>query len=194
VFGLLLAAATAPLCAQQRPCEGGPVIVVTAVKVMDGQFENYMEYLNGTWRKSMGASKETGLVADYRVYSAQAHDADEADLYLVTTYPNMAAFDGIDAKMDPIMAKVTRMTPAGGRGIGKADGDAHHPGQPDDARAGVQVVAQIQASGAKTGRSIACAGTRRRRVRSAWRRCRLADDACSSLAWPPQAPLPVTRA
>ena len=109
MFGLLLAAATAPLCAQQRPCEGGTVIVVTAVKVMDGQFENYMEYLNGTWRKSMGASKETGLVADYRVYSAQAHDADEADLYLVTTYPNMAAFDGIDAKMDPIMAKVTRM-------------------------------------------------------------------------------------
>lgn len=109
LFCLLLAAAAAPLGAQQRPYEDGPVIVVTAVKVMDGQFENYMEYLNGTWRKSMEASKEAGLVAEYRVYSAQAHDPEEADLYLVTTYPNMAAFDGLDAKMDPIMAKVTRM-------------------------------------------------------------------------------------
>ena len=43
------------------------------------------------------------------MYGAQAHNPNEADLYLVTTYPNMAAFDGMDAKMDPILAKVTKM-------------------------------------------------------------------------------------
>lgn len=105
----LLLALPGSLGAQQRPYADGPVIVVTAIKVMDGQFENYMEYLNGTWRKSMEASKEAGLVTDFRVYSAQAHNPNEADLYLVTTYRNMASFDGIDEKMDPIMAKVTRM-------------------------------------------------------------------------------------
>ncbi len=106
---LLLAVVAAPVLAQQRPYANGPVIVVSAIKVMDGQFENYMAYLNGNWRASMQAAKEAGIVTEYHVYSAQAHNPNEADLYLVTTYPNMAAFDGIDEKMDPIMAKVTKM-------------------------------------------------------------------------------------
>lgn len=106
---LLLVAAAAPAIAQEKPYADGPVIVVSAIKVVDGQFENYMAYLNSTWRPVQEASKEAGLIIDYRVYSAQAHNPNEADLYLVTTYPNMAAFDGIDQKMDPIMAKVTKM-------------------------------------------------------------------------------------
>ena len=106
---LFLAIAAAPAIAQEKPYTDGPVVVVSAIKVMDGQFENYMAYLNGTWRKIQEASKEAGYVLDYRVYSAQARNPDDPDLYLVTTYPNMAAFDGSDAKMDPIMAKVTKM-------------------------------------------------------------------------------------
>ena len=106
---LLAIAAAASALAQQKPYADGPVIVVSAIKVMDGQFEYYMAYLHGTWRKVQDASKEAGLVTEYHVYSAQAHNPNEADLYLVVTYPNMAAFDGIDEKMDPIQAKVTKM-------------------------------------------------------------------------------------
>ena len=106
---LLLAVVAVPASAQERPYTDGPVVIVSAVKVMDGQFENYMAFLNGTWRPMMQASKDAGIVSDFHVYGAQAHNPDEADLYLVTTYPNMAAFDDIDAKMDPIMAKVTKM-------------------------------------------------------------------------------------
>ena len=106
---LLLAVVAAPVLAQQRPYTDGPVIVVSAIKVLDGQFENYMAYLDGNWRASMQAAKEAGIVTEYHVYSAQAHNPNEADLYLVATYPNMATFDGIDEKMDPIMAKVTKM-------------------------------------------------------------------------------------
>jgi hypothetical protein len=106
---LLLALVAVPASAQERPYSDGPIIIVSAVKVMDGQFENYMAFLNGTWRPMMQASKDAGIVSDFHVYGAQAHNPNEADLYLVTTYPNMAAFDDIDAKMDPIMAKVTKM-------------------------------------------------------------------------------------
>lgn len=95
--------------AQQRPYADGPVTIVTSVKVVDGQFENYMAYLDSTWRRVMEESKTAGIVSDFRVYSAQAHTPDEADLFLVVTYPNMAAFDGMDAKMDPIQAKITKM-------------------------------------------------------------------------------------
>ena len=106
---LLLVVVAAPALAQDRPYTDGPVVIVSAVKVVDGQFENYMAYLNTNWRRVMDESKAAGLVTEYHVYGAQAHNPNEADLYLVVSYPNMAAFDGIDAKMDPIMAKVTRM-------------------------------------------------------------------------------------
>ena len=106
---LLLAVVADPASAQERPYTDGPVVVVSAVKIVDGQFENYMAFLNGTWRPMMQASKDAGIVSDFHVYSAQAHNPNEADLYLVTSYPNMAALDDIDAKTDPIMAKVTKM-------------------------------------------------------------------------------------
>ena len=106
---LLLAVVAVPASAQERPYTDGPVVVVSAVKIVDGQFENYMAFLNGTWRPMMQASKDAGIVSDFHVYSAQAHNPNEADLYLVTSYPNMAALDDIDAKTDPIMAKVTKM-------------------------------------------------------------------------------------
>ena len=95
--------------AQDRPYTDGPVTVVTSVKVMGGQYENYMQFLANTWRRTMEASKEAGLVQDYHVFNASPRRADDADLYLVATYPNMAAFDGMTERMDPIMAKVTKM-------------------------------------------------------------------------------------
>ena len=109
VLCLLLAVLTAPVLAQQRPYEQGPVVVVTAIKVMDGQFENDRAYLNNSWRPSLQAAKEAGIVTSFHVYEAQARDPTEADLYLVVAYPNMASFDGIDEKMDAITAKVTKM-------------------------------------------------------------------------------------
>lgn len=96
--------------AQERPYQDGPVAVVTSVKVVDGQFENYMEYLSKTWRQVMEGSKAAGMVLEYHVMSAQAHSPDEPDLYLVVLYPNMATFDEMDKKMDPISAKVTKMS------------------------------------------------------------------------------------
>ena len=109
VLSLSLAAVAAVAGAQERPYTDGPVVVVSAIKVMDGQFENYMAFLNDSWRKTMEASKEAGIVTEYHVYGAQGHNPNEPTLYLLATYPNMAAFDGMDAKMDPILAKVTKM-------------------------------------------------------------------------------------
>jgi hypothetical protein len=105
----LMVLCTSPALAQQRPYSEGPVTVVSSVKTVDGQFENYMAFLNQTWRRVMEESKTAGLVSDYHVYSAQAHNPNEPDLYLVVTYPNMATFDGMTEKMEPIMTKVTKM-------------------------------------------------------------------------------------
>ena len=95
--------------AQDRAYTDGPVTVVTSVKIVDGQYENYMKYLAGNWRRAMEASKEAGILMDYHVFNASPRRADDADVYLVETYPNMATFDGLTQRMDPIMAKVMKM-------------------------------------------------------------------------------------
>jgi hypothetical protein len=78
--------------------------------VADGQFENYLAYLQKNWKAVMEEAKKAGYVVDYHVYSAQAHNPQEPDLFLVVTYPNMAMLDGMQAKMAPIMKKVTNQT------------------------------------------------------------------------------------
>jgi len=98
--------------AQEHPYTEGQVVEVTSVKVKDGQFENYMKFLDGPYKASMEAAKKAGLVTDYGVYGAQAHNPNEADLYLVVFYPNMAVFDGMQAKMDAITAKATGLSVA----------------------------------------------------------------------------------
>ena len=98
--------------AQERPYTDGPVTIVTSVKIMDGQYENYMNFLANTWRRTMEASKEAGIVQEYHVFNASPRRPEDADLYLVETYSNMAAFDGMNERMDPIMAKVTKMDAA----------------------------------------------------------------------------------
>jgi hypothetical protein len=108
-WAMLLLAACGMATGQERPYKDGPVLVVTSVKVMDGQYENYMNFLATSWRRTMQASKEAGVVLDYGVYNGSPRRADDADLYLVTTYPNMAMLDGLTEKTDPIMAKVMKM-------------------------------------------------------------------------------------
>jgi hypothetical protein len=95
--------------AQEKTYSEGPVLAVTSVKVMDGQFENYMKYLDTTYKATMEASKKAGLITDYSVFSASPRKADDADLYLVVTYPNMAALDGLDDRMEPVVQSVTKM-------------------------------------------------------------------------------------
>jgi hypothetical protein len=106
--GTLLALATTA-AAQERSYTEGHVAAVTSVKVMDGQFENYMRFLDTTYKASMEAAKKAGLILDYEVLAGAPRRPEDADLYLVVTYPNLAALDGLDDRMEPIMAKVTKM-------------------------------------------------------------------------------------
>lgn len=102
---LLILSASA--LAEDRAYREGPVSVVTSVKVKDGQFDNYMKYLDTTYKKVMEAQKKAGVIQDYAVMETMADSADEPDLYLITTYRNMAALDNLDERSEAIAAKVT---------------------------------------------------------------------------------------
>lgn len=100
-----------PASAQdKRSYSEGPVIEVTSVKIMDGQFDNYMTYLQSQYKRVMEAQKKAGIILGYSIYSANARLPDEPDLYLVVTYPNMAAFDGLRDRAEPVAQGVTGQT------------------------------------------------------------------------------------
>jgi hypothetical protein len=96
--------------AQERSWSEGPVSVVTSVKVMPGQDENYINFLATTYKANMEEQKKAGIILSYRVYDATARGPDDADMYLVVTYPNMASFDGLSEKTEPLMKKATGQT------------------------------------------------------------------------------------
>jgi hypothetical protein len=92
--------------AADRPFTDGPVSVVTAVRTEPGQDNAYMKYLAATYKPMMEEAKKAGHILGYAVYSTQPRGPDDPDMYLVVTYKNMAAFDGLDDRMDAIQEKM----------------------------------------------------------------------------------------
>ena len=92
--------------AADRAYSEGPVSVVTSLRVEPGQFNNYMNYLSNTYKPMMEEAKKAGHILGYAVYTTRARSADDPDMYLVVTYKNMAAFDGLSDRMEAIQEKM----------------------------------------------------------------------------------------
>lgn len=71
----------------------GPVTEVTYLKIEYGHFDEYVDWLNSTWKPLNEAKKKAGLIIDYRVYTARPRQPEEPNVIFMITYPNMAAFD-----------------------------------------------------------------------------------------------------
>ena len=65
-----------------------------------------MKYLATTYKPMMEEAKKAGHILGYAVYSTQPRGPDDPNMYLVVTYKNMAAFDGLDDRMDAIQEKM----------------------------------------------------------------------------------------
>ncbi|MGR4874353.1 hypothetical protein [Pseudoxanthomonas sp. LARHCG66] len=107
LWALVLCALSFPLLAQERSYTEGPVMEVTAVKIMDGQFDNYMKHLQDQYKRVMEAQKEAGIILGYAIYSTQARRPEDPDVYLTVVYPDMAAFDGLRDRSEAVSSKVT---------------------------------------------------------------------------------------
>jgi hypothetical protein len=100
-----IAGATSIAAAADRPYTEGPVSIVTSVKTEPGMGDAYMSWLQTGWKKAMEAQKAAGIILGYAVYGTEARGPHEPDLYLVVTYRNMAAFDGLVDRVDPVLEK-----------------------------------------------------------------------------------------
>jgi hypothetical protein len=109
---LLLAAALTLFSAlavaeDPRPYTEGAVTHVSFIRVKPGMFENYLKYLATTYKSLMDEYKKQGIILDYKVFNAtETHSQSEPNLILTVVYKNMAAFDGLTERTDPVAAKV----------------------------------------------------------------------------------------
>src|SRR5258705_11461311 len=96
ILSMCLAASSLSFCASaqdERKYTEGPVTLVQEIGVEYGHFEEYIEWLNSTWKPTMEATKKAGLIIDYKVFSSTPSSPDHPDIILWITYKNMAALD-----------------------------------------------------------------------------------------------------
>jgi hypothetical protein len=84
----------------------GPVVNVAAIRTEYGKFDDYMKYLDTTWKAEQEAAKKAGYITSYRVVTVEARGENDPDIYLVINYKNWAAMDGATAKGDAIAKQV----------------------------------------------------------------------------------------
>jgi hypothetical protein len=92
--------------AADRPYAEGVVVNVSSIRTEPGMFDDYMAWLAGPYKQAMEAQKAAGLIVGYTVYVTVPRGPDDPDLYLITTYKNMAALDDLTTKLDPIYEKL----------------------------------------------------------------------------------------
>ncbi len=81
------------LAQNDRQYTEGPVTFVTYMRVEYGHFEEYIDWLNSTWKPTMEATKKAGLIIDYKIFTATPKSPDQPNIIRMITYKNMAALD-----------------------------------------------------------------------------------------------------
>jgi hypothetical protein len=84
----------------------GPVWVVTMIKTKSGMGDDYLKQLSQTLKPVYDEEKKQKIILDYKIMTGDASSPHDFNMLILVQYPNMAAFDGLRDKMDPIVEKV----------------------------------------------------------------------------------------
>jgi len=101
-----LALASLPACADDHPYSEGPVVNIARIRTANGHFDDYMKYLDTTWKQTQEAAKKAGYILGYQVMTAEPRSENDPDIILMVTYKNWAALDGALEKGDAIAKAV----------------------------------------------------------------------------------------
>ena len=113
VLSMSLAASLLLLSAHaqdERHYTDGPVTEVSYIQVEYGHFEEYIDWLNSTWKPTMEATKKAGLIIDYKVFSATPKSPDQPNIILWITYKNAAAALDKGVELEDVAKKVIGST------------------------------------------------------------------------------------
>ena len=113
VLSMCLAASSLSLNAlaqDERHYTDGPVTQVDYIQVEYGHFEEYIDWLNSTWKPTMEATKKAGLIIDYKVFSATPKSPDQPNIILWITFKNAAAALDKGVELEEVAKKVIGST------------------------------------------------------------------------------------
>ena len=113
ILSMCLAASSLSLNARaqdERAYTDGPVTEVDYLRVEYGRFEEYIDWLNSTWKPTMEATKKAGLIIDYKVVRATPKTPDQPNIFLMITYKNMAAALDKGVELEEVAKKVIGST------------------------------------------------------------------------------------
>jgi hypothetical protein len=94
----------------------GPVVNVSAIRTENGKFDEYMKFVDTTWKAFQEAGKKAGYITGYKVITVEPRGENDPDLYLVIYYKNWAALDGATAKGDAAAVEVEGSVAAATKG------------------------------------------------------------------------------
>jgi hypothetical protein len=104
-LGLVLGLAMTVQGQEPKPYKEGEVTQISYIKTKPGKFDDYMKFLDTTYKSLMEAEKKAGLILGYSIYTATPRRPSDPDLILAVTVANMAALDKTD-EGDAVAAKV----------------------------------------------------------------------------------------
>ena len=76
------------------------------IKTKTGLADEYIKQITGTVKPVYDAEKKEKVILDYKILNGEASDPHDFNILILVEYPNMAAFDSMREKMDPVLAKV----------------------------------------------------------------------------------------
>jgi hypothetical protein len=113
ILSVCLAASALALNARAqdvRQYTDGPVTEVAYIQVEYGHFEEYIDWLNSTWKPTMEATKKAGLIIDYKVFQLTPKSPDQPNIILWITYKNGAAALDHGVEQEEVAKKVIGST------------------------------------------------------------------------------------
>jgi hypothetical protein len=95
-------AADSRACASEALRQDGAAQTLTEY----GHFEEYIDWLNSTWKQTMEAFKKAGLIIDYKVFRLTPKSPDQPNIYLWITFKNAAAALDKGVELEDVAKKV----------------------------------------------------------------------------------------
>ena len=93
-----------------RQYTDGPVIEEDLIEVEYGHFEEYVDWLNSTWKPTMEAMKKAGLITDYKVYQLTPNSPNQPNIILWIAFKNGAAALDHGADLEDVAKNVIGST------------------------------------------------------------------------------------
>jgi hypothetical protein len=116
---LALCAVASPSSAQESSGTPGTVWQLSSIQIEPGQYERYIDYLAGNWKRIQELGKKDGYIVSYHVWGVNNTRSGEPDLILAVEYKDYLN----NAEQLAIQKKVEAMLQADARKLDTAGGE-----------------------------------------------------------------------